>query len=501
LGVFILAIAVHFIDWSRAMLPNLKIKHQMLLGYAIPVLIYVGFTGIVYSNVERLSAIFKDVKRIETALVQVGEMGWSFQSTVRINRGYLIYQNEEALQQLQEAQREFQVAARNTDEFTRNAQQKQRIAEMVEIANNYNKLADILVDLKRQNKSAEMQALFDRGDARKLVDEFDVLYDEFKAFEQNLLTEESNKAQSDLNTVLIVFVVGTLLIIIIEIVIALMISSGIAHTIYQATSAIATSSTEISVTVEQQERSASQQAASVHQTTTTMDELSASSRQSAERAETSLANGQQVLRLTEIGTQSVNHTLEDMATLKERVGTIAAQILQLSEQTNQIGSIAKLVSDLANQTNMLALNAAVEAVRAGENGKGFAVVASEIRKLADQSKGSAEKINTLVIDIQNAISASVIATDEGTRTVEQGVKTAQSMAETFVDVTGAINHIVLSSQQISLNAKQQATAIQQVVAAMNALSQGASETASGISQTKIGTQKLNEAALSLKTMI
>ncbi len=61
-------------------------------------------------------------------------------------------------------------------------------------------------------------------------------------------------------------------------------------------SAIASSSTEIAATVEQQERTVSGQASSVNQTTTTMDELGASSRQSAEQAEASAAGASQYLK-------------------------------------------------------------------------------------------------------------------------------------------------------------------------------------------------------------
>jgi len=124
---------------------------------------------------------------------------------------------------------------------------------------------------------------------------------------------------------------------------------------------------------------------------------------------------------------------------------------------------------------MLALNAAVEAVRAREYGRGFAVVAAEIRKLADESKKSAEKINALVNDVQGAISTTIIVTDDGTKTVETGVKIAQGTAETFADMTPGINNVVIGSQQISLNAKQQAIAIAQVMEAMNALNGAAQE--------------------------
>jgi methyl-accepting chemotaxis protein len=254
--------------------------------------------------------------------------------------------------------------------------------------------------------------------------------------------------------------------------------------ISEIVNAVVSSSTEIAATIEQQERAAMQQASSVNQTTTTMDELGSSSKQSAEQAQASATGAQQVLLLVD-GRGHDGQSNE--SSLREKVGDIANQILHLSEQTNQIGMISALVSDLATQTNLLALNAAVEAVRAGEHGKGFAVVASEIRKLADQSKTSAEKINGLVADIQKSTNSTVMVTHEGTKTVEE--------------IVDAMRTIALNGQQIALTSNQQAVAVRQVVEAMNSLNITARETAAGISQIKVGTQKLNDAATKLQTVV
>ncbi|MBD3563254.1 chemotaxis protein, partial [Planktothrix sp. FACHB-1355] len=195
------------------------------------------------------------------------------------------------------------------------------------------------------------------------------------------------------------------------------------------------------------------------------------------------------------------YSLDGMAKLKEKVSAIAEQILHLSQQTNQIGEISRFVSDIANQTNMLALNATVEAVRAGENGKGFGVVAAEIRKLADESKKSAVKINILVADIQSAIDSTAIVTNEGTKTVEEGVEVAKSTAEAFTGVMNAIDSVALNNQQISLNINQQAVAINQVADAMNTINSAAKETTGGISQVRLGIQKLDDSARNLKAVV
>lgn len=264
---------------------------------------------------------------------------------------------------------------------------------------------------------------------------------------------------------------------------------------------LVSASSEMAATVEQQERSLTQQAASVSQATATVEQLSRSARRSAEQAHNAEAQAQHVLQLAEDGENAVDRTLERTNGLQERIEALAEQMRDFTEQTQQISTISSLVSDLANQTNMLALNASVEAVRAGEAGKGFAVVAAEIRKLADQSRQSAQRIDLLVGSVQTAIATTRNLTQESTTSVNETTDFAHQTAEKFVGVREAIQQIVVGSQQIAANAQQQALAIEQLTEAMNALDRGANETASGISQTRSGSQQLNEAATSLQQMV
>lgn len=264
---------------------------------------------------------------------------------------------------------------------------------------------------------------------------------------------------------------------------------------------ISTSTQEMATTIAEQERVASQQAASVNETTTTMDELEASSRHAAEQAAAAVVAAKQAAASSDKGTLAVGESLEGMFALEQKVESIANQIVTLSGQANQIGSITQLVIDFANQTNMLALNSSVEAVRAGEHGKGFAVVANEIRKLSDQSQQSADKINNLVSEIQKSINETVMVTEEGTKTVKVGVQAAKRTEAAFDEIKESVNQVVLNNQQVSLNLKQQVDAIEQVVEAMEAIDRGAKESASGMSQTRVGTEQLNQVALSLKQMV
>ncbi|MGF1590239.1 MAG: methyl-accepting chemotaxis protein [Pleurocapsa sp.] len=278
-------------------------------------------------------------------------------------------------------------------------------------------------------------------------------------------------------------------------------SRRITTTLNNFTSSIARSSDDIASKVERQEIVAKEQVGSVSQATSTVDQLGESSRRSAVQAEASATGASQVLALAEEGSQTVEQTMTGMENLKEKVRAIAEQIMNLSEQTGQIATVSQLVRDLANQTNMLALNAAVEAAHAGEQGKGFRVVASEIRKLADESRRSADQINNLVTDVQEAIGSAVIVTDEGKKTAESSIELAQETARSLIGVKDAVNSVFSNTSQISDAAKLQAVGIQEILATVNALNLGAMDTAADMGEVKASTVQLKQSANELRTMV
>lgn len=483
------------------MFSNLKLRERLLFSYAIPIGFSALVSGWVYVTAQQVFQTFQTVERVQKIIIDIGDLSLNGQGMIRSSRGYLAVQNPQFLQEYQQYSRQFDAVSMDLKALVQEPEQEVRLNEMIDLKNQYQQFSDQTHTLINQGKRNEAVALFNSGQGTEFVTVFDQLATQFSAVEEDVLKLETQNATDALNTLIWVISLGTVCLIGVTVSLALWIAGGLAKVINQSTEEIASSSSEIAATVEQQERTATQQASSVNETTTTMDELGASSRQVSEQAEASVSAAQQALALAQGGSQAVDNTLQGMEDLREKVSAIAQQIVLLSEQTGQIGNISALVSDLANQTNMLALNAAVEAVRAGEHGKGFAVVASEIRKLADQSRKSADKINALVMDIQGSINSTVMVTEEGTKTVTTGVDIAQKTAQAFSGVAEAINDVVLNNQQISLNIKQQAIAIQQVVEAMNAINQGAKETATSITQTRIGTQKLNEASLSLKSIV
>lgn len=149
----------------------------------------------------------------------------------------------------------------------------------------------------------------------------------------------------------------------------------------------------------------------------------------------------------EIGVVKQNY--DKMIVLKQKIQVIAELIVELSEYIQQIETTIGVVEDIAEQTNMLALNAAVEAARAGEHGKGFAVVAAEIRKLADDSKQATNKVTSLIGDIQYVTNSTVIATEEGAKEVETGVKLVtgiendiSNLIKQITDLSKSINNVV-----------------------------------------------------------
>jgi hypothetical protein len=310
-------------------------------------------------------------------------------------------------------------------------------------------------------------------------------------------TSEVHAMATRLSTEITVFGIGTVLISLIIGIISGRIASAPIKIAIQEFLFI---STELSTAADQHEHTAIQQAAAVNQTTATMDELSRSAQQSIFQADSANNTAQQAVSNAKEGAQAMQEMLQSIEELSSRVDNIGVQTLSLSEQTSQISHVTEAVKDIANQTNLLALNAAVEATRAGEHGKGFTVVSQEIRKLAEQSKKSAERISDLVNMIQKGTNATVLATEAGTQTTKKSKEQVKYAKQSFDTLSNSVNSIAEVLQQISLTSKQQSNATNQVLEAIAMINAGAQETAKGITQSKIANQTLNKTAEQLKTM-
>ncbi|MZP28919.1 chemotaxis protein [Heliobacterium undosum] len=278
-------------------------------------------------------------------------------------------------------------------------------------------------------------------------------------------------------------------------------STGIARPIQATIETIATTTAEVAASVEQNERTAISQSSSVAEITSTMEELRISSDQSFQQARRIADNAQLSAQAAVGGMGTAEDTAREMRELKEKVNSIAVQMLNLSEQVGQIGAISGTVKELADQTNMLALNAAVEAARAGEHGRGFAVVSAEIRKLADQSKKASQRIGAIVGEVQKATNTTVMVTEEGTKKVDATERFTLQTVEAFGGLHQSMAEISHYIQQVSLNLQQQSEAVSGVTSAMEEILRGTKETAAAISQTKSGMQNLNKVGIMLKDMV
>ena len=157
----------------------------------------------------------------------------------------------------------------------------------------------------------------------------------------------------------------------------------------------------------------------------------------------------QVNRLTEDSVAMMKEADAEMKAIRETTEKSRLIINNLGDRSNEIGRIVEIITAIAEQTNLLALNAAIESARAGEHGKGFAVVSEEIRKLAEQSQGSARDISVLIKKVLGETDDAVLIIDNNSKTVDKGL-TKISSAGTAVDrVSVASREVNLKIQEIS----------------------------------------------------
>lgn len=481
-----------------SILESKKLKTRILLGYGAPLALLTVFAVTIGISLKLTSDASNDLARANRVIDGVRESVMATSRMVRAVRGAALFPTDPQYRESYKTGKErLDEAVTAMGDEIRDPQQKNSWTNLTKEMDTLKNQGDEILQIIKAGQVAKAMPLLADMDIAGM----DKTKDTMLKRQEELLKEREQQQAMLITITLAIIILGLFGGTAGSLVFGNMIASAITDDVKKAVLNLTASSSEIAATMEQQERTANLQAASVSETTTTMDELGASSRQSEEQAESASQAAQEVLQLADNGNQSVEETVSTMVDLKNKVAAIADQIVRLSEQTNQIGNISAVVSDLSQQTNMLALNASVEAVRAGEHGKGFAVVAEEIRKLADQSRQSAANIGSLVSDIQNAINTTVMVTDEGTKTVNAGLLVTERTANAFSGVLESVSNVAMNNQQIVLNIRQQGKAVQQVLQAMDSINQGAQQNAAGLSQVKAGTATLVLTAKQLEAIV
>ncbi|MBI5330615.1 MAG: nitrate- and nitrite sensing domain-containing protein [Betaproteobacteria bacterium] len=276
--------------------------------------------------------------------------------------------------------------------------------------------------------------------------------------------------------------------------------AGLAGRVRETGSTLLATVSQMHSAVAAQSSGASEQAASVTQTMTTLEEIRATSTQTLEKAQRLGEMAERARSEGEHGRQVVEESIAGIGEVNLKVDAIARTILSLNERTQRIGEITGAVSGIARQLRLLSLNAAIEATRAGEAGQGFAVVATEVKQLAEQSQTATEQVQRILEEIRHATDRAVMATEDGAKGVERGLAQVQRAGEAIRSLEGVVRDTSLGSRQIVAAVRQESAGIEQIATAMSDIHAVTTRFVTATEQTRAATDELSYLAQRLSAV-
>ena len=259
--------------------------------------------------------------------------------------------------------------------------------------------------------------------------------------------------------------------------------ASISKQINESSHHMSTSLSEVNSAIVSQTSGATEQASAINEITSTLEELEMSSSQNLEKVRTLGKSAEKTNKETQIGLDSVKKSIAGMHQIRDKVKAIADTILELSNLSQRISEITSAVSDIAKQSKMLSLNASIEAAKAGEAGRGFSVVAEEVRNLAEQSERSTKQVQQILDDVRKSTEKAVMATEEGTKGVDAGMKLTEHTGTTMESLRQVINDTTMACQQLVAASQQESAGIKQITGGMDEINKVTTSFVASVKQT------------------
>jgi methyl-accepting chemotaxis protein len=225
---------------------------------------------------------------------------------------------------------------------------------------------------------------------------------------------------------------------------------------------------------------ASEQAASIVETTFSVTEI-------ATLAQKTQDNSQETAEMVADSNNDFNRANHLLVEMVEAMDGI-------NDSSNKISKIIKIIDEIAFQTNILSLNAAVEAARAGQAGLGFAVVAEEVRNLAQRCAQAAQNTAGLIAD-------SVERSTGGKRKVDQVVDAIRSITDQSGKIAGLVDQITSQGAEESVRIEQIGKAMSQIEQVTQSSAAGAEQGAAAAEQLHAQSASLTDVVNRMRTMV